>query len=304
MAMQKDLKGALDFAVERIAPYNRSALHWTVHTVGHTAYKLLQSRRAALGLLPENAFSENRYLIYEGYVHGVFMAYFAEYIKDTPVDDLVKESCGQFYSEAITPEDPSWRAGRQCFHGVGHALMYALKNQTQEALKVCERIPPWVRGNCAFGVFMELAYLYSPHYDPFSPKPDVYGESIAPFCKTAETFKKQCYMFIGRSYLNLHPHDYKGAFRSCGEDEPSGSDCRYELARIEITNPDDGVSTMKKRCLDAGPAHTLECFVTVAATLKMGNAGEAYRETDFCGILDTEFKEQCYKGVSAFKSPY
>jgi len=303
MARDKDIKGAIAFAVERIAPQSRQQIHRAMHSLGHIAYTALNDRVAALAFLPPDAFAEDQYLIYEGFVHGVFMAYFNAEKQQVSFDDLIKESCGSFFRSEVGPTEPGWRAGKQCFHAVGHALMFALGNKTKEALQVCKNIPyAWAVERCGYGVLMELEYLYLPQYDPQAPRPDISGESLAPFCDQFESFQEQCRMFIGRSYLRGHLNDYQGAFLACEDAQSLSAVCRREVITIFITEANGDFRAMKERCAQAGPQYELECLATVSWALKTGYGGEKYRKTDFCAVLDDALRPRCYLEAKNLKN--
>ncbi|MBI5457502.1 hypothetical protein HY971_02130 [Candidatus Kaiserbacteria bacterium] len=295
IAMTGDIRGALDYAVRVIAPYNRNVVHFAMHVIGHEAYEHIGNRAAALALLPPEASTNEHYLTYEGYQHGLLQFYLAAEKDNTSIDSLIKESCGEFYvPENTQTESFTWRARRQCFHAVGHALMYAYKNDLSQALPPCGRLPyEWMRDRCAYGVFMELSYLYDPSYSVGNESPYVVGDNMALVCEPLTDFKSQCAEFVGRSYFMSHKNDLKGAFKACAElSPPFDRTCRIDIAEIVITSSDD-FAKLRQGCSAAGPQYELECLATVARAVQRGYAGEAARGKDFCASIESPLREQC-----------
>ena len=60
----------------------------------------------------------------------------------------MKTMCDQYRSGSYM----SW----QCYHGIGHGLMFYTANDLPRSLKMCEGFDTdFSRSNCANGVFME-----------------------------------------------------------------------------------------------------------------------------------------------------
>lgn len=298
-----DTRGAFIYATEIVYAHNRSAEHGILHRVGQQAYKTFGGLSGAIALLPQDGMSDEKYLIYEGYIHGVEQAYFKTEKVHTSAYDLIENACGTFltpqfrdYSVTEAPRD-----GRQCFHGAGHALMFAYGNDLRFALEICGRIPtPWASDRCAYGAFMENTYLYSPLYEIGAPRPYAIGKNILHVCESLSSFKEQCLWYVGRSYRLAHPDDFAGAFKACDAVKPHDGDCRQEMVAVEITDTGGDLSSMKDRCSAAGP-YEEECVIIVGRAVRDGFAGTLAQEKGFCPTLAEPLRSTCQRGVDASK---
>ncbi len=297
IAMSGDVIGAIRYTAEVVAPYNRNTAHLAMHMVGMQAYDQLGSRKAAMDTLPPEAPTYANYLTYEGFQHGLLMEYFKVERSRTPIDQLIHESCADHWvpTNPMT-EDFSWTANMQCFHAVGHGLMYAYENKVSDVLPICSRLPyEWMRGRCAYGALMEKSYLYSVDYINSLKLPKQQeGDSMLSLCNGLTVFKTECSLFVGRSYLNTHRGDFAGAFAACAKLDVAENafSCREQVASISITDSGTDFDTMHKRCATAGPFEE-QCLLNVATAVKRGFAGKAAQKKDFCKTLQKELTKRC-----------
>ncbi len=303
IAMSGDIAAAITYTSDVVAPYNRNTAHFAMHMVGMQAYDRLGSRSDAMALLPPSAQTYENVLTYEGYQHGLLMEYFKVKKDDVPIMDLIHESC----SDHWVPENPqtvdfSWTANKQCFHAVGHGLMYAFGNDVPKALSVCTQLPyEWMKSRCAYGALMEESYRYNPDYIAAIGGKALVGKGMQSLCNSLAIFADECALFVGRSYFSGHRGDFAGAFTTCLGLKTSAESkmCREQIATIYVTDSGTDFEAMHERCKTAGVFES-ECLSNVAAAIKHGYAGEAARQKDFCVTLSPDLALRC----NALQTPY
>jgi plastocyanin len=148
--------------------------HPLVHDVGHAAYEKYGDFGEAMKYQDEVCNS--------GYLHGIIESRFKE--SDDVFADM-KTMCDPYPQGSYM----SW----QCYHGIGHGVMFYTANDLPRSLEMCDGFgSAFGRSNCANGVFMEnfnadqKLHLsdYLKESDPFYPC----GEQ-------AERHKAICYLY-------------------------------------------------------------------------------------------------------------
>ena len=128
--------------------------HKIAHAVGEAAFRAVGDIEEALRLAT-NACSG-------GYYHGVMKGFFGDKIDHGVVGREVESVCASFGYHT--------NGAVSCFHGLGHALMYATGNDLPSVLTACDRAAnndEWRRSHCYDGAFMANAF------SPFSGS--IYG---------------------------------------------------------------------------------------------------------------------------------
>jgi len=172
--------------------------HRLVHAIGHEAYETYGITRAL---------EHSDEACGAGYTHGVIEAYIEEvgYTKTR-----LAELCEQY---------PVGKNRDNCFHGVGHGLMYYHGNNLPEALATCNELGTHRdRLRCTEGTFMENFESD----EVFHPSDFVNKEDIFDACRTQKLAyqKGACYFYAPLYFLNSHPRQYETMFKLCGSAEP------------------------------------------------------------------------------------
>lgn len=301
---QDDTTAVVQYVEREVTPHATAGVaHMVKHAMGHEIYLKVGDIRAALALFPFGGSDLKHYYLFDGYQHGILQAFFMEKKGTAPLPRLIKDACGQYL-------DPGFSSARhtayeeltaaQCFHGIGHALMAADRNDVVVSLAGCDAtLEGWRRDNCRLGVFMENTYLYLPYYEPDMPRPFVTGNSILPLCgKVPADYRKNCDTLVGRAFLAAEPGKFKEAFAQCATVENTyRKGCVANAAGHFVPSAfRDDFDRMIEVCKDAGEFEA-PCLNGVAVGIKYGNAGLANSERDFCGLLSAQFKEGCAKAV-------
>lgn len=294
MALSGDIAGALEYAAETVGTYKRGTMHMAMHMIGHAAYHFTGSRSRALAYIPDNSLSDEQWIVYEGYQHGVLEAYFSDRIDEEDIDSLIEESCSRYYTTEELSLDSKWRGHRQCFHAVGHGLMFAYDFNVEDAVETCRRLPrAWMTTHCAYGAYMGLSYLYSPDYMPQASRDDVSGKSMAPFCTTQRELSSICATFVGRSYFASHEKDVSGAFNECGTLQTEDARiCRKDTAEYVVTLLGVDMRSFTESC-NKVPGHEHTCLFSIARAIAEGYAGEDAKKEDICTYLPADMIADC-----------
>src|SRR3989344_1345567 len=147
----------------------------------------------------------------------------------------MEDVCGNYINSS---QNYSSSQAKECAHGIGHALMYALDNQVAPSLENCRKLPEenLIEG-CYKGVFMENGYLYMSFYEGDAPKPQVLGASMVDLCNgLVELEANECAKYVGDSYFAGNRADIKGAVAQCGllEDKQKQENCIRRISSIYI----------------------------------------------------------------------
>lgn len=298
-----DINGALAYAIEIIAPESRNSLHMSMHVIGRAAYLTSRSRDNAMAMLPNDAFTDDGHLIYDGFQHGVLQALFVEKGENTSVHTLIKESCGSYWIEENDPRGLSpQRTGLGCFHGVGHALMALYKNDVEKSVDVCTTLPyAWMQERCGYGVFMEASYAFYPSYTEHAmhAEHNTSESSMKNVCINASALKEVCALFVGHSYLMSHANNYAGAFSTCKEmSEDLATECDIYLAEVIFPGMTHDTEKLINACATAGSSQE-RCLLWVAHGLHNGYGGPEGRKIDFCAVVPKDVTKKCENFLSA-----
>lgn len=295
---------------ERMRPtLDYQAYHMMMHQVGRSAYSDLGDLGRALAFLDTHTKGSEFDFELDGYRHGLFEVFFdVNGTRSAP--DLAKEACSEYFDEtrktdrALDVADiygkvpqSSENEANQCFHGIGHALMYAQGNDIYRALPLCDEMPQaWQRDWCYYGAFMQYTFNLWPRYVPEVPKP-VENESMTVLCNTvSESQQYACAHLVGRAYLNTvdrrePDEDARRALLECNSISPAYREaCVVETAAFALPIPFKGkFKDMFEQC------HVLEtnlrpaCVYGAASGVRQGAGGREYMNTEICQFAALEF---------------
>lgn len=180
---------------------------------------------------------------FDGFIHG----YVSEYLffSSTSLSETMTAICN---GGDLVPGFPGMDSN--CYHAVGHGAMYAVGNELDEALDLCDSLPTReATQHCYGGVFMENEFLLNPTYHPQIPRPASYEYSSPAMCaRFAHDRLDACSKYVGVTFLLLHPDDVAGAFAECHLLPHTEAICVQHLGAIEIGNRAIDLDTAKEMC--------------------------------------------------------
>lgn len=226
--------------------------HDIAHDVGHRAYELFGFSEAMTFNNPNHLkHALVQYICAGGYMHGIV------------------EELSLHQPEFKTKPDPIC-AGvpdtdrESCYHGVGHAFMFANHRAVASSLADCretEKLSDTYR--CFEGVWMEFFWGETPQSSALGWDVD---KPLAPCIAAKEDEKPTCLLYSTFGYLRTHVKDYDGAVAMCTTSGLKDSDVEFCLKGLGITMMSkfkgqhlegsevyvDGLSTEKKRAFYEG----------------------------------------------------
>jgi hypothetical protein len=169
--------------------------HQLVHEIGRHAYAKYGDFGKAIGYHDEVCNS--------GYLHGIIEGRFSTRSEDP--FDAMRTVCQPYPLRTFL--------GWQCYHGVGHGLMFYTANDLPRALAICDSYQrASAREACWNGVFMEnFNTEQKRHPSRFLRAAD----PSYPCQEQVARHKEHCYRYAPTYFLALHDHDYLAALHWC-----------------------------------------------------------------------------------------
>jgi plastocyanin len=172
-----------------------SLCHDILHNIGKSAYKKYGSFDGAV--IYQTEFCNS------GYIHGLFEAYFEH---ETVTPDLLTRQCAS-YSEGKS-SFYTW----QCYHGIGHGLMYHSGGDLDLSITLCQSyFDEMPETSCINGAYMEV-------FDQeILSKKQTLVDSNNPFavCRSRNVAKNDCYFYLPTYLIQTLSLSYHDAIASC-----------------------------------------------------------------------------------------
>ena len=254
--------------------------HLIAHELGHAAYDKYQDFTVAIQYQDE--------ICNSGYLHGVIESHFAS---SDDVFDAMTTVCGT--TSATT------YAGWECYHGVGHGLMYYTENDLPKALELCDQYAEVeARNSCANGVFMEN---FNTDQDTH-PSNYLSDEDLFYPCAEQTAHQGDCYFYAPTHYLAAHPNDYLGALDWCTTlDGDAKFSCTRgagnETMKQNVNHPELVTSICHKASFDQ-----VEPCIQGMASLAVFHYGDLSKAYQSCTQLSMTDKTICAKTVDSFST--
>ena len=252
--------------------------HALVHDIGHAAYEKYGDFGEAMKYQDEVCNS--------GYLHGIIESRFEE--SDDVFADM-KTMCDPYPQGSYM----SW----QCYHGIGHGVMFYTANDLPRSLEMCDGFgSAFGRSNCANGVFMEnfnadqKLHLsdYLKESDPFYP-----------CAEQAERHKAICYLYAPTYLLSLNEGDYAAALEWCkGAQSGFEPSCAYGVGTQAMKENLNDPGLVESVCIEGEPEQTAPCIEGMAG-LYINHHGSLEPARDLCARLEKSNRPACYDSVEA-----
>jgi plastocyanin len=280
LVREEDPRAALEKLREEIRTDDALArsCHPLVHDVGHAAYEKYGDFGEAMKYQDEVCNS--------GYLHGIIESRFEE--SDDVFADM-KTMCDPYPQGSYM----SW----QCYHGIGHGVMFYTANDLPRSLEMCDGFGSgFGRSNCANGVFMEnfnadqKLHLsdYLKESDPFYP-----------CAEQAERHKAICYLYAPTYYLSLNEGDYAAALEWCnGAEAGFEASCAYGVGTQAMKENLNDPELVESACMEGEPEQTAPCVEGMTG-LYVNHHGSLGPAKDLCARLEAPNRRACHAAVQA-----
>ena len=220
-------------------PEINAMCHRISHEIGRISMK--QSKNFKDAVAQQDSFCNS------GYLHGAIEEFLSH---QTINSETLQKVCplGSKFSYY------DW----ECWHGIGHGIMYSNDNNLKSSLAICEdQKNTSAKAACANGVFMEL----------FGQEQTEKNPDINPFSICSEQppeLKSDCYLYTASSYLTIHKKMYKEAFTWCKTAEKEYIKACIQGVGAEVikTHLDD-IKLVDQTCQSSGDYNS--CITGVAS---------------------------------------
>ncbi|MEK7520340.1 MAG: hypothetical protein AAB581_03830 [Patescibacteria group bacterium] len=246
--------------------------HMLTHDIGHAAYEKYKDFAAAIAYQND--------ICNSGYLHGVIESHFST---SADFSQAVKTVCNKYPKEKFL----SW----ECYHGVGHGLMFYTDNDLPRSLALCDAYDTdFAKGNCANGVFMENFNSDAKMHPSKFLKPD---DPFYPCQEQTPNQKGNCYFYAPEYYLHLHPNDYAGALRWCKTAElPFQQTCAANVGGNTIIQNIHNPKFAEAVCMASSPEQKIPCIEGMVG-LYINHHGSLEPARTLCEQLEPHNQQTC-----------
>lgn len=305
-AYANSMQGQLDYALN----------HFVMHEIGREAYAVTDGNvTAALDVQKRHTKPEQFDYELDGYRHGLFEAFFAD--RGTHDASLATEICPDsihvkrstpvgVYAYPPAPISQEENDQDQCFHAVGHGIMYANNNDIKLSLSQCDKMPEdWQQQWCYYGAFMQYTYTDWPGYESELERhtkiPN--GMTMAQLCNELPLRQQNaCSRLAGRGFIDKETRNSKEhvtkVFDQClSVRKQYQESCIVETAGSFLP---EAFAKDPKQAFDmcttvfTDTKSRRACIFGAASGYKQGAGKFEYKNvSEVCELVDTEFRNMC-----------
>lgn len=250
------------------------------HEVTHYLSRLEYERQKSIA----KVYSQCDSTCHGGCYHGTMEAYLKENINA----DFAKV-CGkkEDYQKPIE--------FNECLHGMGHAAMFVTEMELPYSLKLCDIFSVQEhKERCYTGVFMENSSS-STSFDHKS----IYVKADDPFypCNVLEEkYQSLCWQYQSSYFSIISNQDWKKVASLCLKIPEKYHDRCFRTIGTNQVGFTSSLAKMKEGCVVMPSLHFQEiCVSGVVSSLSYRFVGDTKKMLDFCSLVDTPYKEICYK---------
>lgn len=264
--------------------------HTVNHYLGREAFKKAGSIAGAFGECTDSCTS--------GCYHGAVEGYFEENGLSfaSPSDEELKN---QVLRACDVKDTVQPKFLRDCYHGLGHAVMLATENDLPRTLRLCDSLETYGKAAvepCYAGAFMENFASSSTigHTTTFIKKEDPFY----PCNILEERYLKECYRRQAFYFLDITGRDWEKTVGLCRKIHTDFRDlCIFQVSENQAGFVQES-ELVRKRCEALGEAG-LEgaCVAGGVSALSEKYRGEPEVMLEFCAGVTERNKKSCYGQV-------
>jgi hypothetical protein len=187
--------------------------------------------------------------------------------------------------------------GWECYHGVGHGLMYFTQNDLPKSLSLCDSYKNYdEQMACINGVFMENFNVdqdvhiskYVNAHDPFYP------------CTNEKTkYKTDCYLYAPTYFLSLHKNDYAQALHICKTAEKDFRlTCISGVGSQAIKEHINSPKFVEQLCMQQPTEETNACISGMVG-LYINHFGGLTEAKELCSKLEKTNQSTCQQIITS-----
>jgi hypothetical protein len=276
---EKDPRFALTVLREKAGSNEAIArsCHDLVHEIGHEAYEKYSDFGKAMQYQDDMCNS--------GYLHGIIESHFKN---SQDILATLNTVCQAYNAESFL--------GWECYHGVGHGLMYFTENDLPKSLSLCDTYSNHAAQKaCINGVFMENFNVDQKLHVSKFVKAD---EPFYP-CTEEKTAYKDCYLYAPTYYLSLHKNKYTDAITICKTAEKEYqliciSGVGSQAIKEHINNP----ALVESVCMQGSSEETSACIAGMVG-LYINHFGGVKEAKELCPKLEKSNQTTCEQTIAS-----
>lgn len=253
--------------------------HSLAHSLGHQAY--IEYAGFAEAMLYQDEICNS------GYLHGIIEAHFSDL---SDVFTALQTICAAYSEQSFV----SW----QCYHGVGHGLMFYTANDLPEAIRLCETYATdFARTSCLNGVFMENFNADSEVHTSEFVRPD---DPFFPCATQTPEHKVLCYTYAPSYYIRVHPGAYAQALDWCtGGEQEFVPYCIHGVGSQAMKDNIQHPEVVEKLCSQA-PGEQSQACIGGMTSLYINHFGQIEPAQELCQDLHLSNQATCQAVVDGF----
>lgn len=274
VVVEKDPRAALFLLALEAKKDNSIAYscHVLAHDIGHAAFAKYHDFGKTMQYQDEVCNS--------GYMHGVIESYF---VNANNMIAAIKTVCSSYRIGNFA----SW----ECYHGVGHGIMYFNGNNVPLALLDCGVYTSTFSWSaCVNGVFMENFNTDQKIH------PSNYLNATNPFypCdKENDKYKPDCYFYAPIYYLEIHKNAYTPALQWCLTAESQyQNDCTAGVGSQAMKENINDPKLVEQLCGEVTDQQKKVCIAGMVG-LYINNFGSLAPAQKLCNQLEADNKAIC-----------
>lgn len=256
--------------------------HELTHEIGHEAFNKYKTFGNAIQFQDEVCNS--------GYMHGVLESYFNA--NKNNILFALKNACREYGKNNYA----AW----ECYHGIGHGVMFATSNDVPKSISLCGSFTDnFSYFACTNGIFMQNF-----NSDQFiHPSKFLSAQNFFYPCYQ-QKFQDMpnCYTYAPSYFLSLHKYNYPQALDWCNKAPYLFiSACAYGVGSEAIKQNVNNPSFAEKICFDAPENEQKSCLTGVISLYAL-HYGSILPSENLCKEINSSNKPICEKAINSLRS--
>ncbi len=275
IVLEKDPKEAISLLKEKskIDYKTFSICHDILHEIGHTAYKKYKNLGESLIFLDDFCNS--------GYGHGLFEEYFSH--TKNPLENF-SNICENSFKRKFD----KW----QCYHGIGHGLMYFTGGDLDESLNLCINsfANKTYKNYCTNGVYMEIfnTQILAKEIN-FIDK-----NNPSKICEGRSIDKNSCYLYLPTYYNQILKIKFSDIFDECKNvDSNYVNICIFGISSEALKRNMNNINDVFTLCKNSLNFFQTQSCVRGMVSMYVNQNASIEKGEELCNSLPFLYKFQC-----------
>lgn len=250
--------------------------HDLVHEIGHESYEKYGDFGQTMQYQDE--------LCNSGYLHGIIESHFG---RSQNIFSTMKSVCKNYNATTFI--------GWECFHGVGHGLMYFTENDLPKSLSLCDTYNNVdAQMACINGVFMENFNIDQKlHQSKFIDA----NKPFFPCTEQKNRYKTDCYLYAPNYFLSINKNDYSQALKLCKTAEKDfrltcATGVGSQAIKEHINNP----KLVESVCMQ-GSSEEIHACITGMVGLYINHFGRLNEAKKLCSKFEESNQSTCQQVI-------